>query len=210
MPIELDVKHHAEVHSPKKPGEEKPGAVENETPPFSAVTHITIDNMQFVIKLCPGRHNPDKPRKKPQRGPDGKVVKPMKPCADPACSLRAQMVETMLAQSERVRARAVDLAKQLAAAAEERAEAEFELEQQKQFLNESEQRHELLAAEEKELAAELEAQKQAEKDGRVRIADMESERQRLARIVFENKLRQKGPRAFLVDSAVTSVHNNLR
>jgi hypothetical protein len=191
MPIELDLKREDRTKA-KKAKDAGPEEIQNETPPYSALTHIKIDNIEFVIKLCPGRHNPDQPRKKVARGADGKVVKPPRSCKNPACNLRTAMIDKMMEKTMLLKERMVDIAEMLETVQEERLEAEGELETQKQYLQDSVARHDLLKLSNKECEEELEKTKQEEYEGKSRVTELEAERQRLARIVFENKLKQQG------------------
>eukprot|EP00613_Pedinella_sp_CCMP2098_P027707 CAMPEP_0171698392 /NCGR_PEP_ID=MMETSP0991-20121206/9335_1 /TAXON_ID=483369 /ORGANISM="non described non described, Strain CCMP2098" /LENGTH=384 /DNA_ID=CAMNT_0012287259 /DNA_START=79 /DNA_END=1229 /DNA_ORIENTATION=+ len=191
MPVEVDRKRD-QSPKPVKAADAGPEEIQNETPPYSALTHINIDNIDFVVKLCPGRHNPDQPRKKMARGADGKVVKPPRSCKNPACNLRTNMIERMMEKTVELKERMVEIAEILEGVQEERAEAELELETQKQYLQDSVARHDLLKLENKECEEELEKTKHEEYEGKSRVTEMEAERQQLARIVFENKLKQQG------------------
>jgi len=192
MPIEVDLKRDA--MSPKAAkGKVNVEEIVNEIPPFSAVSHINIDNVQFVIKLCPGRHNPDQPRKqKEKKGADGKAIKPPKPCKNDLCNIRTRLIDVMMDKTLQMKARMQEILGQLDFVNEERLEAESELEIQKKYLQDSEARFDILKSEEKECQAVLEGIKQSEHDGKNKVLDLEAERQRLARIVFENKLKQQG------------------
>mmetsp|Transcript_5052 Transcript_5052/g.6543 ORF Transcript_5052/g.6543 Transcript_5052/m.6543 type:complete len:433 (+) Transcript_5052:146-1444(+) len=194
MPIELDLKRSEySKNAATKGKEEQPEEIQNETPPYSALSHIRIDNVPFVINLCAGRHNPDQPRKqKIGRGADGKIIKPPKACKNPTCNLRTGMIDGMINKTVELKDLILEIAEQLEVVQEERGEAEQELETQKQYLRDSEARHELLKIENKECEEELERTKQEEYDCKSRVTELEAERQRLARIVFENKLKQQG------------------
>jgi hypothetical protein len=192
MPIENEIKR-ATPTSPKDKGGAKVEAIQNEQPPFSALAHISVDNREFVVKLCPGRHNPDKPRKaKTKVGPDGKAIKPPKPCKNDTCNIRTGLIDGLLEKTVKIKERMVAIAGQLEVVNEERQEAEVELETQQQYLHESEQRHELLVREEQECDGELARIRAAVAEGKNGVTELEAERQRLARIVFENKLKQQG------------------
>ena len=191
MPVENEFKRDSPTSPTTKAGVKL--EVQNEPPPFSALAHINIENREFVVKLCPGRQNPDKPRKpKAKVGPDGKAIKPPKPCKNDTCNMRTGMIDGLLEKTVKMKERMVEIAGMLEVVNEERQEAEAELATQQQYLNESEQRHELLVREEQECDDELAKANAAMVESKNSITNLEMERQRLARIVFENKLKQQG------------------
>lgn len=192
MPVENNIKRA--TPTPKdKDGVKVVEPIQNEQPPFSALAHISVDNRDFVVYLCPGRHNPDKPRKaKAKVGPDGKAIKPPKPCKSDTCNIRTGLIDGLLEKTVKMKERMVAIAGQLGVVNEELQEAEVELETQQQYLHESEQRHELLVREEEECDGELARISAAMVEGKNGVTELEAERQRLARLVFENKLKQQG------------------
>ena len=138
MPIELDLKRDARPKTPTGKSE-KSDEVLSEPPPFSALAHLNVDNIEFVVALCPGRHNPDKPRKKPgPRGPDGKPIKKPQPCKHNPCNIRTGMIDAHLEKTHKMKARMQEIAGQLEGVKEERLEAEQELETQQQYMAQAE------------------------------------------------------------------------
>lgn len=75
---------------------------------------------------------------------------------------------------------------------EEREDGEVELTLLKRSLADAEARQKLLSAEEKDLAAEKERWSNEETEARNAVTTLQTERQRLAKIMFENKLKQQG------------------
>jgi hypothetical protein len=200
MPVELDLKRRGHAQKAGTKQKETPVDPHFEPPPYSALTHIKIEDVPFVINLCPTRHHaaevPEegkRRRKKVGLQPDGRVIKAApRLCRNPACALRDGLIDGMMDKTVELKDMMLDIAEQLEAVQEERFEAEQELETQKQYLRDSEGRHELLKIENKECEEELERTKQEEYDCKNRVTELEAERQRLARIVFENKLKQQG------------------
>lgn len=200
MPIELDLKRSNRAQRAESKPKENAVVSNIEPPPYSALTHIKIEDVPFVINLCPTRHhaaevpnNGGRRRKKVGLQPDGRVIKAApRLCRNPACTLRDGLIDGMMDKTIEVKDNMLDIAEQLEAVNEEKIEAEVELETQKQYLRDSEGRHELLKVENKECEENLEREKQEEYDCKNRVTELEAERQRLARIVFENKLKQQG------------------
>ena len=151
-------------------------------------------SLESVIALCPGRHKIKRltAKSKPLRDEDGNIVKEKMPCIDVTCQLRGDMMKEMLQETAKLKEEKIAITAKIELATEEREDTEQELESLKRLLIDGEAKNALLCAEADALSAESDKGLAAETEIKNRVTALEVERQRLAKIVFENKLRQQG------------------